>query len=32
MNGHWQDAEKVFQRRSRLVKILNVPERVRLRF
>jgi hypothetical protein len=27
-----QDAEKFLQRRSRLVKILNVPERVRFRF
>ncbi len=32
MKGHRQDAEKAFQRRSRLAKILNVPERVRLRF
>jgi len=32
MNGHEQDAQKDFQRRSRLVKILNVPKRVRLRF
>jgi hypothetical protein len=27
----WQDAEKVRQRRSRIVQILNVPQRVRLR-
>ena len=27
-----QDAEKVRQRRSRLIEILNVPQRVRLRF
>jgi len=28
----WQDAEKARQLRSRLIKILNVPLRVRLRF
>ena len=28
---HKQDAEKLRQRRSRIVQILNVPERVRLR-
>ena len=27
----WQDAEKVCQRRSRIVQILNVPQRVRFR-
>ena len=27
----WQDAEKVRQRRSRIVQILNVPRRARLR-
>jgi hypothetical protein len=27
----WQDAEKCRQRRSRIVQILNVPQRVRLR-
>jgi hypothetical protein len=26
----WQDAEKVRQRRSRIVQTLNVPQRVRL--
>ena len=30
--GYLQDAEKVRQRRSRLIEILNVPERARLRF
>jgi hypothetical protein len=28
--GSWQDAEKVRQRRSRIVQTLNVPQRVRL--
>jgi len=28
----WQDVENGFQRRSQLIKILNVPLRVRLRF
>jgi hypothetical protein len=30
--GHWQGAEKVRQQRSRFIEILNVPQRVRLRF
>ncbi len=25
MNGHWQDAEKARQLRSRFIEILNVP-------
>ena len=29
--GLYQDAEKIRQRRSRIVQILNVPQRVRLR-
>jgi hypothetical protein len=31
-NYVWQEAEKVRQQRSRLIEILNVPQRVRLRF